>query len=64
MTDRKIARVEGFELMDSRGNPTVGLLLMTGAQALRFLPQARPQAFTRRTKCVTATKAATEARGF
>ena len=24
MTYRKIARVEGFELMDSRGNPTVG----------------------------------------
>ena len=24
MTDKKITRVEGFELMDSRGNPTVG----------------------------------------
>ena len=37
----KIKHIEGFEVIDSRGNPTVGarVTLENGVQGLAFVPQ-------------------------
>lgn len=60
----QIISVHGREILDSRGNPTIEVEVTTasGAFGRAAVPRERPPARTKRSSCVTATRAVTAER--